>query len=164
MNTCPSTYSFAPFLEAQGSDFFADDPDLSRILRHHGVTTDGPLARLSAFARWMHHHERSVRGCTQAPAEFTAPTDCRFTYNPTTRRLYVHVLVWPFQVLWLDGLGGKVEYAQFLHDGSEVEMKGLEPWQHDFGGDQKNPEKTLSLRLPILKPDVMVPVIELFLR
>ena len=121
------------------------------------------LARLSAFARWMHHHERSVRGCTQAPAEFKAPIDCRFTYNPTSRRLYVHVLAWPFQVLWLDGLGGAVEYAQFLHDGSEVELKGLETWQHDFGGDQKSPEKTLSLRLPVQKPDVIVPVIELFL-
>lgn len=122
------------------------------------------LERLAGMGRWMHHHARSIYGCTQAPAEFTAPTDCRFTYNPVTRRLYLHIFVWPFQVLWLDGLGGVVEYAQFLHDGSEVEQKGLEPWQHDFGGDLKNPERTLSLRVPVQRPDVTVPVIELFLK
>ncbi len=122
------------------------------------------LSRLTAFSGWMHHHERAIRGCTQAPEGFNAPTDCRFTYNPITRRLYVHLFTWPFQVLWIDGLGGQVEYAQLLHDGSEVELKGIEAWQHDFAGDQKSPEKTLALRLPIQKPDVMVPVIELFLR
>ena len=122
------------------------------------------LERLEGFGRWMHHHARAIRGCTQAPAEFTAPTDCRFTWNPETRRLYVHILVWPFQILWLDGLGGLVEYAQFLHDGSEVELKGLEAWQHDHAGDLTAPEKTLSLRLPVRKPDVLVPVIELFLK
>lgn len=119
--------------------------------------------RLAGMGRWMHHHARAIRGCTQAPAEFTAPSDCRFTYNPQTRRLYVHLLAWPFQILWLDGLGGKVAYAQFLHDGSEVEMKGIEAWQHAFAGDLKNPEKTLALRLPVQKPDVAIPVIELFL-
>ncbi|MBA3684324.1 MAG: alpha-L-fucosidase [Planctomycetes bacterium] len=119
--------------------------------------------RFGALGRWMHHHARAIRGCTQAPDEFVAPTDCRLTWNPVTRRVYVHVFAWPFQILWLDGLGGKVAYAQLLHDGSEIEMKGLEDWQHAFGGDTGAPQKTLSLRLPVRKPDVLVPVIELFL-
>ncbi len=42
-------------------------------------------------------------------------------------------------------------------------MKGIEAWQHAFAGDLKNPEKTLALRLPVQKPDVAIPVIELFL-
>jgi len=36
------------------------------------------------------------------------------------RRLYVHVLEWPPGVLALEGFAGRVEYAQLLHDASEV--------------------------------------------
>jgi alpha-L-fucosidase len=122
------------------------------------------LDRLHGMGAWMKRHARSIYGCTQAPKELgDPPQDCRYTYNPTTNRLYVHVLAWPFGQLYLDGLDAeRVEYAQLLNDASEIAMKDIEPWQQTFSGEhQKN---GLSLRLPITKPDVTVPVIELFLK
>jgi alpha-L-fucosidase len=61
------------------------------------------------------------------------------------------VFAWPFRHLHLDGYAGKVEYAQLLNDASEI------PFTEDAGG-------TLTLSLPVIKPDTPVPVIELFLR
>jgi alpha-L-fucosidase len=57
-----------------------------------------------------------------------------------------------------------VRYAQFLHDASEVRRHVAEPGQAAHGtspGGQ--PEGTLTLELPVQRPDVAVPVIELFL-
>ena len=62
-----------------------------------------------------------------APAEFRRPRDCRLTYNPETKRLYVHVFAWPFQHLHLDGFAGKVEYAQLLNDASEIPFTSSDP-------------------------------------
>ncbi len=110
------------------------------------------LDRLAGVGRWMKRHSRSIYGCTQAPEEFDCPRDCRYTYNPETGRLYLHVFSWPFRHLWLRGMAGRVRYAQLLNDASEVGMKGAEE------GDD------LRLELPVKKPPVTVPVIELFLR
>jgi len=107
--------------------------------------------RLAGIGVWMKYHSRAIYGCTQAPAEFVTPQDCRLTYHPATQRLYVHLFAWPFRHLHLDGYAGKVEYAQLLNDASEI------PFTEDAGG-------TLTLTLPVIKPDTPVPVIELFLR
>jgi alpha-L-fucosidase len=120
------------------------------------------LDRLAGMGEWMKRHDRSIYGCTQAPEEFATPRDCRLTYNPQTRRLYVHVFAWPFKQLYLDGFEGKVEYAQLLNDASEVQMKGLEPWQMQHAGSASG--GALALDLPVKKPNVTVPVIELFLK
>ncbi len=61
-------------------------------------------------------HERSIVGCTQS--DFTAPADCRLTQNGD--RLNIHLFNWPYRHLHFDALAGKIEYAQLLHDGSEV--------------------------------------------
>ena len=119
------------------------------------------LSRLQSMGDWMKRHGRSIYSCTQAPDEFKAPQDCRLTYNPEKKRLYVHVFAWPFVQLYLDGLKDRVEYAQLLNDASEIPMKGLDDWQ---GGDTGPGHDTLSLRLPVQKPNVTVPVIELFLK
>lgn len=120
------------------------------------------LDALDGMGRWMRRHSRSIYGCTQAPAELKCPEDCRLTYNPKTNRLYVHVFSWPFRHLHLDGMVGKVEYAQLLNDASEVHMiegKDAETSTVDFAYGSG----TLTLELPIKKPEV-VPVIELFLK
>ncbi|HEX5323353.1 MAG TPA: alpha-L-fucosidase [Capsulimonadaceae bacterium] len=119
------------------------------------------LDRLAGVGEWMKRHSRSIYGCTQAPAEFKAPEDCRLTYNPATNRMYVHVFAWPFAHLHMDGFAGKVEYAQLLNDASEIKMTGLEHWQAQHESDSAD---TLTLNLPIKKPNVTVPVIELFLK
>ena len=124
------------------------------------------LVRLEGMGEWMKRHSRSIYGCTQAPEEFVTPRDCRLTYNPDKRRLYVHVFAWPFVHLYLDGFAGKVAYAQLLNDASEIPIKGLADWQTQLI-DLKTREKmkdTLTLTLPVKKPEVTVPVIELFLK
>lgn len=127
-----------------------------------GEFDERALSRLQGIGEWMKRHSRSIYGCTQAPAEFgSAPQDCRYTYNPKTNRLYVHVLAWPFGQLYLDGLKGKVEYAQLLNDASEIQQKDIEPWQQERGHTESD---SVALRLPIQKPNVTVPVIELFLK
>ncbi|NLD72509.1 MAG: alpha-L-fucosidase [Chloroflexi bacterium] len=117
------------------------------------------LDRLQGMGEWMRRHGRSIYGCTQAPEGYTTPQDCRLTYNPETNRLYVHVFAWPIRHLHLDGLAGKVAYAQLLNDASEVKMVPPRPSHHEAV-----PEDVLTLELPVVQPDVTVPVIELYLR
>jgi alpha-L-fucosidase len=125
-----------------------------------GEFDERALDRLRGIGEWMKRHSRSIYGCTQAPTEFQAPRDARLTYNPESRRLYVHIFAWPYKHLHLDGLAGKVEYAQFLNDASEIKM-GLDDWHMNQIGAGK---ETLVLNLQQQKPDVAVPVIELFLK
>lgn len=120
------------------------------------------LDSLAGMGKWMKRHSRSIYGCTQAPDEFNAPQDCRLTYNAETKRLYVHIFAWPFKQLYLDGFAGRVEYAQLLNDASEVKF-GEMPEIHS-GASHGKTNKTLVLELPVQKPNVTVPVIELFLK
>lgn len=123
------------------------------------------LERLAGMGEWMKRHNRSIYGCTQAPHEFVTPPDCRYTYNPTTNRLYLHVFSWPFRHLHIDGIAQHVEYAQLLNDASEIKMLKHVP-EEDYGAGNAMPrgETLLTLELPIKKPNVTVPVIELFLK
>jgi alpha-L-fucosidase len=111
---------------------------------------------LHVYEDWMDHHADAIYGCTMS--EFEEPQDCRLTQNGN--KLYVHLFAWPFKHLLLEGLGDKVAFARFLHDGSEVNLK-LSDWtsRHLQTG-----ENTLVLELPVVKPDVIVPVIELELK
>ena len=119
--------------------------------------------RLAAIGEWMYRHQRSIYGCGRAPAEFGTPRDARLTYNPETRRLYLHILAWPFRHLHLEGMAGKVEYAQLLSDASEVKLIERGP-QHLAGAAPRSEEEgLLTLELPVQKPNVTVPVVELFL-
>jgi len=117
------------------------------------------------MGRWTKLHGRSIYGCTQAPAEFRTPANCLLTWNPEAKRLYVHVLEWPMGVLALDGLAGCVEYAQLLNDASEVRFSEETDESGFMAGkrEEKSP-KAVILQLPVLKPAVEVPVIELYLK
>lgn len=127
-----------------------------------GEFDERALERLSGIGEWMKRNNRSIYGCTQAPEEFPTPQDCRLTYNPTTKRMYVHVFAWPFVHLHLDGFAGKVEYAQLLHDASEIKMTEVSPRQAQMESGKF--QNTLTLQLPVRKPNQVVPVIELFLK
>lgn len=113
--------------------------------------------RLEGIGRWMRHHARSIYGCTAS--ECVPPRDCRYTQNG--KRLYLHFMDWPFGGCALPGLLGKVEYAQFLHDASEVRLKDRRQ-DHQTIGDAD--ESSLLLELPTVKPNVDIPVVELFLK
>ena len=124
-----------------------------------GTFDERALDALNVYGDWLRLHERSIRGCTQS--EFTAPSDVRYTQNYETNRLYVHLYAYPFKHLHLPNLAGKVRYAQFLNDASEIPLN-LKDWTSSHATEGK--AATLTLELPVNKPDVTVPVIELFLK
>ena len=102
----------------------------------------------------MNLNNRSIYGCTEAPAEFTAPANTVLTYNPVTKRLYIHMLAYPMGRLNLKNMAEKVKYVQFLHDASEVK------YSTGTGEDAGS----LSLQLPIQKPPVEIVVLEVYLK
>ncbi|MBZ4187471.1 alpha-L-fucosidase [Niabella beijingensis] len=124
----------------------------------------GPTARgefdyrannaLDSIAYWMHANNRSIYNCTYPPDTYKLPEglDIKQTYNPETKRLYLHLFTYPsnYGKLVLPGYADKIQYAQFLHDASEVLYK-------TENGD-------IVLELPKQKPPYEIPVIELFLK
>jgi len=134
-----------------------------------GTFDDRAMDRLAGIGAWMSLHDRSITGCTEAPEGLVKAERCLFTYNPAARRLYVHVLEWPMGTLVLEGLGGKVEYAQLLNDASEIAFRDAKT-PRDLGymgylpGERPEEANAVILRLPVKPPDVAVPVIELFLK
>ena len=124
-----------------------------------GRFDDRACERLEAMGRWMDANARSIYGCTAAPEELRkqCPEGCKMTYNPKTNALYLHILEWPVKVLPIT-FSDKVDYAQFLHDASEVQIK--QP-RHVSG--TLRTDVPASLMLPVRKPNVEIPVVEIFL-
>jgi alpha-L-fucosidase len=130
----------------------------------------GPTARgtfdhradkaLEEMGEWMKLNNRSIYGCTQAPDDFVAPDNTLLTYNPKTNRLYVHLLDYPMRNFLMKDFGDKVKYAQFLHDASEILIG--KPYGHWI--QQETGENDINLLLPVNKPGIEIPVIELFLK
>jgi len=124
----------------------------------------GPTARgtfdsraqesLNKMGEWTKYNGRSIYKCTEAPPEFIAPPNTLLTYNPATKRLYIHLLVYPMGRLNLNSMADKVKYIQFLHDASEIRYSA-------GSGEAAN---NLSLQLPIQKPPVEIPVLEVYLK
>jgi len=122
----------------------------------------GPTARgefdyratnaLDSMAYWMHANSRAIYNCTFAPDSFKVPEGTKLTYNKAAKRLYIHLYDYPKGKLILPGYKGKVKYAQFLNDASEILYK------EDSASDD------LVLTLPAKKPPYEIPVIELMLQ
>jgi len=110
--------------------------------------------RLKAMGDWMSVNSRSIYGCTEAPSDFPVPPNCLLTYNPVTKRLYVHLLAYPLNRLTINNIADKVKYVQFLHDASEIRMT---TGRNDAAND-------LILSLPVQKPPVEIPVLEVYLK
>jgi alpha-L-fucosidase len=106
---------------------------------------------LDSLSYWMHANNVSIYNCTFAPDIYKVPDGQKLTYNKTTRRLYVHLFTYPKDgKLVLPGYNGKISYAQFLNDHSEVLYKT----------SAANPND-LELSLPVKKPQYEIPVVEL---
>ena len=125
-----------------------------------GMFDERAQSRLKSMGEWMSLNNRSIYGCTQAPEEFKAPDNSLMTYNPKTNRLYIHLLDYPLQNLTLPGYAGKVKYAQFLHDASEIKITA----RTEHGAKEGSTSTDLNLSLPVIKPNVEIPVIELILK
>ncbi len=127
-----------------------------------GEFDERAVDRLQGIGKWMKHHSRSIYNCTQAPEEFQAPKDCRLTYNPDTNRLYIHIFAWPFKHLVINSVPKeRIEYAQLLNDASEIKLISPELHRLEYGDIKQD---DVILELPVKKPNVTVPVIELFLK
>ena len=106
---------------------------------------------LEAYGEWMKYNSRSVYGCTMAEPEFTAPKGTELTQSTCGKRLYLHLQCYPFKSVVMENLAGKIKYAQFLSDGSEVLYK-------------ENPENgSVDFTLPTVAPYGISPVIEIIL-
>ena len=122
------------------------------LLMNVGPTAMGELdaravAALEVYRDWMSAHSEAIYGCTQSA--YAAPQDCRLTQNGDA--LYCHIFAYPFKHLFVDGIGAALDYAEFLHDGSEIH----------FTVDADN---CVRLELPVVQPDAVTPVVKLYLK
>ena len=116
--------------------------------------------KLAELGDWMKFNSPSVYGCTEAPPEFEVPDHSLLTFNPKTNRLYIHLLDYPLKMLTLKGYEGRIKYAQFLHDRSEI--KTGKP-RHSITHQEYKGKNDIMLVLPVAKPEFEIPVIELIL-
>ncbi len=119
-----------------------------------GTFDERARERLTSMGEWMKYNNRAIYNCTEAPGGFTAPANTLLTHNPVTRRLYVHLLAYPMGSLTLENMADKVKYVQFLHDASEIR----------FTTGSNETKNNLNLQLPVLKPPVEIPVLEIYLK
>ena len=134
----------------------------------------GPTARgyfderankaLAVYADWMKYNSRSIYGCTMAEPELfkCTPRGTRLTQSEDGKRLYIHLTEYPFAFLEMRGLAGKIEYAQFLHDASEVLF--VEKSIQHISEITSSGDDLIAFKLPPVKKDVIDPVIEVFLK
>jgi len=132
----------------------------------------GPTARgyfdhraekaLKVYADWMRVNSRSIYNCTMAEPEFKAPRGTRLTQSEDGKRLYIHLIEYPYAFLEFEGLGDKIDYAQFLHDGSEI-LYTIDEVAH-FSEGRTSKKGLVAFKIPQQIPDMIVPVIEVFLK
>ena len=136
------------------------------VLLNVGPTGRGEIdyraqSALGKIGDWMKYNGKSIYGCTQAPAEFEVPENSILTYNPTTNRLYIHLIDYPLENFTLKGMNGKIKYIQFLHDNSEIKITKRQGF--GAGAGEGLHENDVNLSIPIVKPNVAIPVIEVIL-
>jgi alpha-L-fucosidase len=98
-----------------------------------------------------------------SPAGIMPPQDCHYTWNEETNRLYLHIFSYPDRRVRLCGINAEdVEYIQLLNDASYLVPK-VAPDKININGvvDEAG---SLIVNLPLKKPDVEVPVVELFMK
>ncbi|MBQ9743771.1 MAG: alpha-L-fucosidase [Clostridia bacterium] len=132
----------------------------------------GPTARgyfdyraenaLKVYADWMKYNSRSIYNCTMAEPELVAPRGTRLTQSEDGKRLYIHLIEYPYAFLEFENLGDKIDYAQFLHDGSEI-LYSVGSVDH-FSEARSAKEGLVAFKIPPVQPNILVPVIEVFLK
>lgn len=126
-----------------------------------GLFDKNAVAILSNIGAWMKLNHQSIYNCTSAPKSFKVPGNCISTYNPATKRLYLHLLDSSVSGILLEGYKGKVKNARILGSLAEVKITNA-PIGHN------NPEKyrgedDLELTLSGGFSGTNLPVIELSL-
>lgn len=116
---------------------------------------------LDEIGEWMRLHRDAIVGAGYAG--ITPPREG--VYTRRGNRLYLHLFSWPLGFVHLPELAGKVTYARLLDDGSWLRTSTADP---DQQASHMTPageaEGTLTVHLPVRRPDVLMPVIELTMR
>jgi alpha-L-fucosidase len=109
---------------------------------------------------WMQLHRDAIVGAGHA--DLVPPREG--VYTRRGRKLYLHLFSWPLGFVHLSDLAGRVSFARLLDDGSWLQTSVPDPDQHDTHMTPAvEAEGTLTVHLPVRRPDVLVPVIELTL-
>lgn len=135
------------------------------LLMNFGPTARGNFDEASTkvleeIADWMTYHSLSIYGA--GSSSLRAPQDCRITAKED--RIFIHIFSWPFRTIHLKNFPLDIQYARFLHDHSEVTVKRFDPADlihHDL---PVIAEDEVVLELPVIKPNHLVPVIEIKLK
>ena len=106
---------------------------------------------LEVYAQWMSRNSRSIYGCTKAEPEFTPPSGTLLTQSQNGKRLYIHLVDYPYAEMHMQNLADRIEYAQFLHDASEIQYRRTD------GG-------AVRFLVPGIRPKQVIPVIEVFVK
>lgn len=113
---------------------------------------------LSAIGEWMHLHRSAIIGAGHTA--YVPPREGVYTRRGD--RLYLHLFSWPMGAVHLPHLAGRVHFTRLLNDGSALRTSVIDPDQAASNMTPAGePVGTLTVHLPIRRPDVLVPVIEL---
>jgi len=119
------------------------------------------VERLKGMGKWMRRNSRSIYNCTQVPFDVKVSDGALITYNPDNNKLYIHLINYPVLGYFsIKGISDRIEYAQFLHDASEIRRGGL---PGGMSGELVSGTETV-FHIPILKPNEEIPVVEIFLK
>lgn len=125
-----------------------------------GAIAARDASTLAEIGEWMRLHRDAVVGAGHAA--FTPPREG--VYTRRGNRLYLSLFNWPMGFVHLPELAGKVSYVRLLNDGSWLQTSVSDP---DREADLMTPageaEGTLTVHLPVRRPEVLVPVVELTL-
>ena len=127
-----------------------------------GLFDERATERLREVGKWMRFHSRAIYGCTEAEECFPVPDGCLLTESEDGKRLYVHLLSYPLTYLVLENLADRIEYAQLLHDGSELSFRKNYRQTGLFAA--KAAEGAVTITLPMPPPPDEIPVVEIFLK
>lgn len=117
-------------------------------------------ATLAEIGEWMRLHRDSIVGAGHA--SFTPPREG--VYTRRGNKLYLHLFTWPLGFVHMPNLAGRVTYARLLNDGSWLRTSVSDPGQQaSHLTPAGEAEGTLTVHLPVRRPDVLVPVIEMTL-
>lgn len=125
-----------------------------------GAIAPRDAATLGEIADWMRLHRDAVLGAGHA--DFAPPREG--VYTRRGNRLYLSLFSWPMGFVHLPDLADKVVYARLLNDGSWLRTSRSDPRQEaELMTPAGEAEGTLTVHLPVRRPEVLIPVIELTL-
>ena len=123
-----------------------------------GSSSPAGPGTLAAIGGWM---DARAGGGWRGPGDLCPPS---IPLHPAGRPPVPAPVRLALPQVHLPGLAGRVRFAQFLHDGSEIPAEVIDPGQQAQNTTMSGlGPGVVTLTLPVRQPDVAVPVVELFL-